>query len=210
MASAGQPDPEQLLAEARGGQRARLGELLELYRNYLYLLARTQIDLHLQARANPSDLVQETFLHACRHFRQFRGSSEKELLGWLRRILLRNLARLVERQVLAQKRTVRREISLEQRRRALQRSSADFEAALASPQSSPSAQAQQRELAALVADQVAQLPDSYREVIVLRNLEGLPFEEVARRMGRTAGAVRVLWLRALDRLRRLHPEEDGE
>src|SRR5581483_5654923 len=99
-------------------------------------------------------------------------------------------------------------ISLEQRRRALQRSSADFEAALASPRSSPSAQAQRRELAALVADQVAQLPPSYREVIVLRNLEGLPFEEVARRMGRTAGAVRVLWLRALDRLRHLHPEED--
>jgi len=131
------------------------------------------------------------------------------LLGWLRRILLRNLARLVERQVRAQKRTVRREISLEQRQRALQRSSAHFEAALASPRSSPSAQAQRRELAALVADQVAQLPASYREVIVLRNLESLPFEEVARRMGRTTGAVRILWLRALDRLRRLHPGEDG-
>ena len=209
MASAGRPDPEQLLAEARGGQKARLGDLLELYRNYLYLLARTQIDLHLQARANPSDLVQETFLHACRYFRQFRGSSEKELLGWLRRILLRNLARLVERQVRAQKWTVRREISLEQRQRALQRSSAHFEAALASPRSSPSAQAQRRELAALVADQVAQLPAPYREVIVLRNLESLPFEEVARRMGRTPGAVRVLWLRALNRLRRLHPGEDG-
>src|SRR5919204_5832662 len=111
-------DAGRLIEEARRGGTDKLGALLEVYRNYLYLLARTQIDLHLQARANPSDLVQETFLHACRHFRQFRGSSEKELLGWLRRILLRNLARLVERQVLAQKRTVRREISLEQRQQA--------------------------------------------------------------------------------------------
>jgi RNA polymerase sigma-70 factor (ECF subfamily) len=45
-------------------------------------------------------------------------------------------------------------------------------------------------------------------VLRLRNLEGLPFEEVARRMGRTPGAVRVLWLRALDRLRRELKKED--
>jgi RNA polymerase sigma-70 factor (ECF subfamily) len=42
----------------------------------------------------------------------------------------------------------------------------------------------------------------------LRNLEGLSFEEVARRMGRTSGAIRALWLRALDRLRQLLKKED--
>ena len=68
---------------------------------------------------------------------------------------------------------------------------------------------QRRELAALVADQLAQLPEAYREVIVLRNLEGLAFDEVARRMERTTGAVRVLWLRALDRLRSLHTGENA-
>src|SRR5439155_543533 len=66
-------------------------------------------------------------------------------------------------------------------------------AALVSPHSSPSAQAERRELAALVADQLARLPAHYREVIVLRNLEGLPFDEVARRMKRTAGAVPLLF-----------------
>jgi RNA polymerase sigma-70 factor (ECF subfamily) len=45
------------------------------------------------------------------------------------------------------------------------------------------------------------LPADYREVIVLRSLEELPYEEVASRMGRSAGAVRVLWVRALARLR---------
>src|SRR5207237_3570973 len=101
-------DPTELLAKARQGNGESLGSLLELYRNYLYLLARTQIDLHLQARCNPSDVVQETFLHACRHFKQFRGTSEKELLRWLRTILVNNLARIVEQQVLAKKRSVRR------------------------------------------------------------------------------------------------------
>src|SRR5437870_13481199 len=104
-------DPTELLARARQGNGESLGALLEFYRNYLYLLARTQIDLHLQARANPSDLVQETSLQACSHFHQFRGSTEKQLLAWLRRILVHNRAPVVEKQILAQKRKVRRALS---------------------------------------------------------------------------------------------------
>ncbi len=59
-----------------------------------------------------------------------------------------------------------------------------------------------------MADHLARLPADYREVIVLRNLEGLAFAEVARRMGRTPGAVRVLWVRAVDQLRQLLEQEE--
>jgi len=203
------PDPEQLLADARQGSSDRLGAVLELYRNYLRLLVRTQIDLHVQGRVNPSDLVQETFLEAHRDFDQFRGRTEQEWLAWLRRILVHNLARLVDQQVKALKRNARREVSLDRLARAsLDQTSARFDAALVSPHSSPSEQAQRREQTALMADRLAVLPAHYRDVIVLRNLEGLSFDEVARRMGRTPGAVRQLWLRALDRLRKLHERED--
>ncbi len=208
MDSDGRPDPERLLAEARLGQRDRLGALLELYRNYLLLVARTGIDLHLQGQVNPSDAVQEAFLEACRDFGQFRGSSEAEFLGWLRRILVHNLGRLAERQLRAGKRDARRQVSLEQRLATLEGSAAGLGAALVSAATSPSGQAQRREWGAVLADHLARLPADYREVIVLRNLEGLAFEEVGRRMDRTAAAVRVLWLRALDRLRRLLKEED--
>jgi RNA polymerase sigma-70 factor (ECF subfamily) len=204
----GQVSPEELIAGARQGQADCLGTLLETYRNYLSLLARTQIDLHLRSRANPSDVVQETYLQACRNFEQFRGNSEKELLGWLRKILVHNLIKLVEKQVLAKKRDVRREISLERQRQTMDRSSERLENFLVSQCSSPSTHAQQRELAAFVADQLARLPAAHREVIVLRNIEGLPFDEVAKRMERSPGAVRILWLRALDRLRELRGGEE--
>src|SRR5262249_31629983 len=131
----GSPDPSALLAAARRGGGDSLGSLLELYRNYLHLLARTQIDLHLQGRGSASDVVQETFLQACGHFEQFRGRTEKEFLGWLRRILINQLGRLVEKQLQARKRDARREISLERRMAMLEQSSARFEAALASPHS---------------------------------------------------------------------------
>ncbi|HLN28787.1 MAG TPA: sigma-70 family RNA polymerase sigma factor [Gemmataceae bacterium] len=196
-----------LLGEARAGRSESLGSLLELYREYLRVLARAQLNPRLQARASPSDLVQETFLQACRHFEQFRGSTEKEWLAWLRRILVHSLAQLVERQVLTQKRDISRNVTTGQGQRTSNSSSGAAEPALISPGSSPSAQAQRRELAALVADQLARLPADYREVLMLRNIESLPFEEVARRMGRTSGAVRILWLRALGQLREMHAGE---
>jgi RNA polymerase sigma-70 factor (ECF subfamily) len=47
---------------------------------------------------------------------------------------------------------------------------------------------------------VAQLPPDYQEVIVLRNLERLPFDEIAERLGRSRPAVQMLWMRALKKL----------
>src|SRR5881227_3052651 len=93
-ASVGQ-DPEELLRLARAGDGPSLGHLLELYRNYLALLARLQIGRRLQGKVDPADLVQETFLEAHRDFAQFRGSTDVEFAAWLRRILVRNLANLL-------------------------------------------------------------------------------------------------------------------
>jgi RNA polymerase sigma-70 factor (ECF subfamily) len=188
--------PEELLERARAGDLESFGQLLSQYRNYARLLARTLIGTTLRLRLDPSDLVQETFLEAHRDFPRFDGSTERELLAWLRRILARNLADQARRQK-AGLRDYRRQVSLEAM---LDRSSARMQQALAAVVSSPSAAAAQREQAVLLADALADLPPDYREVIILRNLERLRFEEVAARMGRSPGAVRMLWTRALERL----------
>ena len=202
------PGATQLLALARQANREGLGALLELYRDYLGVLAGALLGARLRGVVNPSDLVQQTFLEACRDFGQFEGTSAAQWRAWLRRILANNLAALVEKHVQARKRDVRRQVSLDPKPVAPGDSAAGPGVALTSPMSSPSAQAQQHEATAVLADRLARLPAPYREVLRLRNLEGLPFEEVARRMGRTPGAVRVLWVRALDRLRLLLKEED--
>jgi RNA polymerase sigma-70 factor (ECF subfamily) len=196
-----------LLEEARRGRRESLGMLLESYRNYLTVLARAQIDARLRARANPSDLVQETFLQASRHFDQFQGNA-LELEAWLRRILHRRVVRLVRKHVLARKRSVRRELSTGVGDAGLNGSRAGGVLPLVSSSSSPSNQAQRRELAEIMANRLARLPAAYRQVLVLRHLKGLSFAEVADHMARSEGAVRVLWLRALERLRQLGLGED--
>src|SRR5205085_12230259 len=71
----------------------------------------------------------------------------------------------------------------------------------AAPGSSPSEAASRREQAVLFADALGRLPDDYREVIVLRHLEGLTFPIVAERMGRTVDSAETLWVRAVARLR---------
>jgi RNA polymerase sigma-70 factor (ECF subfamily) len=77
----------ELIASARRADRDALARLLELYRNYLRLLARTGIDITLRGKADPSDLVQETMIRATANFDSFRGQSEAELAAWLRQIL---------------------------------------------------------------------------------------------------------------------------
>jgi RNA polymerase sigma-70 factor (ECF subfamily) len=193
-------EPDKLVLQARAGSLGALGQLLELYRNYLHLLARLQIDRRLQGKVAPSDLVQETFLEAHRDFAQFRGNTERELMAWLRQILVTNFANLVRRY----RGTRRRDLDLERDLAwELDRSSRALDGALLARENSPSQQAVRREQAVLLADALGRLPADYREAIILRHLEGLSFADAATRMGRSVESVKKLWARALGRLRTL-------
>jgi RNA polymerase sigma-70 factor (ECF subfamily) len=195
--------PQELLTEARGGDAAKLGDLLEVYRRYLALLARLQIGQHLQGKADASDIVQETFLEAHRNFPAFRGTSEGEFLGWLRKILAGKLADLVRRYIGTQGRDVRLEREIDQ---GLDRSSIMLGQGLISPGQSPSQQVAHREQAVLLADALQKLQPDYREVLVLRHLEGMTFPDVAKRMGRSLDSVEKLWMRGLVKLRQVFGE----
>ncbi len=115
---------------------------------------------------------------------------------------INTLARVVEQHVLTEKRDVRREISMEEIGASLDKSTARFVAVFADGGDSPSSDAQRYEHAMVLADELAELPADYREVLVLRHLEGHSFNEVAQRMARSSGAVRMLWMRAIAQLRR--------
>jgi RNA polymerase sigma-70 factor (ECF subfamily) len=195
------PDPEQLLLLARAGHGPALGQLLELYRSYLMLLARLQIGRRLQGKADSADLVQEAFLEATEHFDQFRGSSEAELAAWLRQILVSRLATLVRHYCRTQRRDVRLERQLADE---LEQSSRCL--GLVAPGSTPSQRAVRREQSVLLADALDRLPEDYREVLVLHHLQGLTLAEVARHMGRSLDSIKKLWLRGLGRLRRVLEE----
>lgn len=193
------PEPESTLARVKAGQVSELGPLLEVYRRYLALLVRLQLGKKLRAKLDVEDVVQEVFLEAHRAIERFRGATTREFLAWLREITAAVLANQVRHYLGTKRRDVRLERSLVDD---LDRSSEALDGGLVASDPSPSQQASRRETAVRLADALAALPEDYREVIILRQLEDLPFGEVARRMGRTVDSVKNLWVRALARLRR--------
>lgn len=183
----------------------RFADQLERYRSYLTLLARVQVGRRLQGKVDPDDLVQEAFLAAVASETTYRGSSEGEFTAWLRQILLSRVYKCVERYCGTLARDVRREIA------SLLDSSADsingLAANLPANQSTPSKAVQQRERAVVVAATLERLPADYREVLTLRNIEGLTFPEIAERLNRSVGAVTMLWTRAVRQFRISFPAD---
>jgi len=143
-----QGDVSRLIAAARGNQPRAVDDLLALYHNYLNLIARTSLDRGLRAKADPSDMVQETMLNAHANFGQFQGKTEAELIAWLRQILARQVAGLARRFRTGARKTTR-ELSFDE---VLRNSSMAIDKFVVDAGPSPSSAYQRRELAVVMAD----------------------------------------------------------
>lgn len=184
-------------------ERARLGDpqgrerLFAACRSYLRLVASTQVEGWLQSKLDASDLVQQTLLEAHRDFDRFAGGTTAEWLGWLRKIMSHNAADLVRRYRGTAKRQARLEVPLAgPGDDSVERAGADP----AAPGETPSQEFLLRDTELRVAGALEQLSDEHRQVVVLRNLQRLPFDEVAKQMGRTRPAAQMLWMRAIKKL----------
>jgi len=206
MAEYQPPKVSDLIQNARRGDQGCRDRLFELCRSYLGLVARAQVETWLRVKVDASDLVQQTMLEAHRDFDRFHGSSEKEWLAWLRRILAHNAADFVRRYRGAAKRGAAREIPF----RDPAESGARGAPEPAAPDGTPSQELLRLDTELRVAAAVAQLSPDYQEVVLLRNLQRLPFDEVARRMDRSRPAAQMLWMRAMKKLREALAEDEPE
>jgi RNA polymerase sigma-70 factor (ECF subfamily) len=182
---------------AKKGDRSALSNLLDIYRNYLRLLARNQIGQTLRVRLDPSDLVQDTLIDASQNFAHFHGETKSELIAWLRKILARNLVDQLKRHR-SQKRDLRRDRSLE---KSLDRSSEALAAALDGRSSSPGVRMDRQEKLVAVANALALLPQPNREAILLKQMDGKTFAEIGRQLEMSTSAARRLWAEGLADLR---------
>ncbi len=189
-------DTPRMIAAARREAPGAVSNLLESYRHYLRFLARSCLTSALAPKTDRSDLVQETLLKAHENFATFRGTTEGELVAWLRQILAQNLATLVRRF-----NTEARDLDREQSFEELLNRSSNLASLIASSGTTPSAAVERRDMCLVLAEAMSELSDLHREVIALRNLEELSWADIAVRMRRSPDAVRMLWIRALKRLR---------
>ncbi len=187
-----------LLERARGEKRVpALDQLFAACRNYLVIAAKAQLGTGVQSKVDASDIVQQTLLEAYRDFSNFRGQSEAEWIGWLRQILRRNLLNAIRHYRGTAKRAVAKEIRYDpagdpNRSTGIRQLADDVE--------TPSKSVIRKENEMIVADALTQLSQDHQQVIVLRNLQKLPFDEVAQQMNRSRPATQMLWMRAIEKL----------
>ncbi|MFK7765697.1 MAG: sigma-70 family RNA polymerase sigma factor [Mariniblastus sp.] len=197
-----------LLEQAKNGDANSLGLLLRRYFRYLNSLSHGHIDERIRMRVSPSDAVQETLLEAHRDFDHYAGTTLEEFTGWLRRIMFHNLASAIENHVLAAKRDVRKQQSLDEKINDASQSDSPIKRSLEADVSSPSSPAVRDESLKQLRVAISTLPETYRRVIEMRHFEGLSFNEIAVRLGRNSGATRMLWVRAVEKLKIEMPKNE--
>ena len=206
MGDAERPKVSELIERARAGDAEGRDRLFELCRSYLGFVARCQVESWLRVKVDASDLVQQTMLEAHRDFNGFQGTSEKEWLAWLRKILAHNAADFVRHYRGTAKRQAGREVRFRDPADTVARGAPEPAAPIATP--SQEFLRLDNELRLTMA--LAELPPDYQEVIVLRNLQRLPFSDVAERMQRSRPAVQMLWMRAIKKLQEAFGDEGDE
>ncbi len=174
--------------------RASLGDLAQRYRRYLLMVANESLSPALRAKVGASDLVQETLLHFQEKFQQFDGTSEEELLAWLRRILYFRAIQVARRYGGTQARDVRRELSLAE----LQLGSGTPPVVDEAP--TPCTSLLAKEQVSRLEQAIIALPGDAQRTIQLRNVDRRSFAEMGQILGCTTDAARKRWVRALAQL----------
>ena len=169
-------------------------------------MVRTGLGPRLRERVELSDVVQEALVEVVRQFPQFTGQNEAALVGWLRKLVGQKLADLGRYHNRAKRAGATGAVPLD----------GPFDLAahrdsegggrlldvLALSQTSPSEDASRRELTVLLADAIADLPETEAEVLWLYHADNLSFEAIGQQLGVSRKVVRGLWARGLKSLKK--------
>lgn len=167
----------ELIAAAQAGDRRSIDELLARYEERIYRFGLRMCGDEDSAR----EVLQETMLAAFRHLPGFRGHAS--LSTWLFQIA-RSFC-------IKERRGVRPSVSLD----------APAQRELVDPGPSPETHAHAREIGAMLAAAISALPPEQREVLVLRDVEGLSAHQAAEVIGIDDGALKSRLHRARMALR---------
>ncbi len=199
------PEPtETLIARLRDGQNEALGDYIHSVQPQLLAYINRQLGPALRSKIEPDDLLQEVGAEAVRSLGGV-DLSERDPFGWLCQIAQRRIIDAHRRLFGAQKRSAAREVALDARRGDDSRGGVINLLVASMTTASQAFSRDQRAIKLMAA--LEKLPEQQREALRLRYVEGLPSKEVAERLGKTDGAVRVMLSRSLNKLQSiLEPE----
>lgn len=175
---------------------------LERYRDRLRRSIELRLDPRMRGRVDASDVVQEALVEAVGRFAEFDERQTGGLYLWLRYLAQQRLLQLRRYHLVAEKRSVRREVRL--RTRQCETSCvalADYvvDSGIVSPSSACSRQETRR----IVLAALESLPPLDRETLVLRYFEELSNTDTARVLGIKESTASTRFLRALGKIKQV-------
>ena len=176
----------------RKGDAQALGAMLDSLRPYVRVIVRSINRGQPESVVDESDLIQESLMQASQSSQSFHGESQAEWLGWLRTITVRTTNRIL------QSRNQRSVSAI---------SAAELGTVIEDRGPVPGARLVRQETADQMALALTRLPEDMQQVLMARVVDALDFSSIGERMNRSPGAVRVLFLRALRRLKEVWQTE---
>jgi RNA polymerase sigma-70 factor (ECF subfamily) len=191
------PETQRLLQQASGGDKAAFECLFAEHRTQLRRFVEQRLDPKLRARVDASDVVQETQLEVLGRLADFLERQPMPFRLWLQKTAYERLLKIRRRHREAAQRSLDREVSLHDR------SSLALAQQLLAPGSTPSQHLDRREAARRVRQAIARLSEIDREIVLMRNFEGMSNQEVAHVLQIDPATASQRFGRALLRLRKL-------
>ncbi len=197
--------PEVLVAKMRGGDQDALADIFSLYRERLRRIIRFRLDYRIAGRVSDSDVLQESYIAAAKRLKHFADQKEMPAFLWLRLVAGQQLVELHRKHVQAEKRDVRKEVSL-QHNVPSPHTSLALAAHLVGPMTAVSELVVRAERIEKLESTLNQMDAMDREVIALRHFEELSNAETARVLEIETSAASKRYLRAMKRLGQLMAE----
>ena len=195
--SADSAETKRLLMKISSGDRDAFDDLFARHRNDLRRAVQLRLDRRLRARVDPSDLIQEAQMEAFKRLDDFLERRPMPFVLWLRKTAQERIYNHRRAHLQTARRSVRRELPLSNQ------SSMMIAAPLLAASSSPSRRLANRDRQRLVSEAIAELAELDREILLMRNVEGLSQVEIAQVLDLSHDAVRKRYGRALVKLHRL-------
>lgn len=185
--------------KARQGDPLAVSKLLAAYHAVLRARADARLDRSLRAKLEPEDILQEVYFQVVRQINRFEGRSPNSFFNWVLTILDNRL--INARQALQRQRC---DVAREIRPQAANKVETCWNLLdqLYADSVTPSRGVRREEAVDALLACMSHLSNSHRQVLQLRFLEEHSVDEVAKRLGKSKGAVVALTIRALAALRK--------
>jgi RNA polymerase sigma-70 factor (ECF subfamily) len=190
-------DDEALIAKVVAGDSEALAGLLERFGPIARRQIAGKIPPRWQSILSEDDVMQQTYADAIRAIRGFKPCGSEAFAAWLKTIAKRNLYDAIKALKAERRGGDRQRIEPTNR----DDSSLDLFRLLGGSSTTPSRCAAREEAKAILQKTISRLPEAYRRVVQMYDLEGRSAQEIADELGRSPGAIFMLRARAHARMR---------